>query len=515
MSTVRAATRAEFTKIISLRSIWIATGAILALHLLVQAANLRLNSNAVAAITPNGTIELFEGDPQPAHRALVDFLVASSFQMGLFLPVLAALIGGQEFRGRQLGQSVLAVPRRSQLVAAKTIAATCFLTLVSTLIAAVSTAFLYTATRTWDPGLVVSADAWRGQAKFLAFAVLTGLVSVALTLLARSTLLGISHRGADRADHDATAGRPGTGPRFAASAQRRAQPAAEPCGEPALRRTGPGAVRTHHLASGGDGRRGNRAHPPGRALTRADTATGAETGEIRLRDLAVAELTKIRTLPAGWIAFVVAFLLNTMLGFVAGTDAVRLAGAGGTTPIAQLGIVMLAPAYLLLAVPVFAAGSEYRGGQFRVSLTAVPARHRFFAAKLLVSAAATAVAALVVVIPGYVLEHGSETTAGGLAARVLAYLLLGLTGFGFAALARTVVTPIAVLLILPVLVSTTLGGLLPSLARLLPHEAMLSFLGLPANPELALARPAGLVVAAAWATLLVVLGWFATARRDS
>ncbi|WP_432981398.1 hypothetical protein [Dactylosporangium sp. CA-233914] len=245
------------------------------------------------------------------------------------------------------------------------------------------------------------------------------------------------------------------------------------------------------------------------------TGAVAETGEIRLHDLAAAELTKIRMLPAGWIAFAVAFVLNTVLGFVAGTDAVRLAGAGGTTPIAQLGIVMLAPAYFLLAVPVYAAGGEYRGGQFRVSLAAVPARHRFFAAKLLVSAAVTAVAAVVVVVPGYVLEHGPATTVGGLAARVLAYLLLGLTGFGFAALARTVVTPIAVLFILPVLVSTTLGGLLPSLVRLLPHEAMLSFLGMPASPQLALARPTGLAVAAAWATLLVALGWFATARRDS
>jgi ABC-2 type transport system permease protein len=124
----------------------------------------------------------------------------------------------------------------------------------------------------------------------------------------------------------------------------------------------------------------------------------------------------------------------------------------------------------------------------------------------------TAVAAVVLVLPGYALEHRSATTLDGLAARVLAYLILGLTGFGFAALARTVVTPIVVMLILPVLVSPTLGGLLPILVRLLPHEAMLSFLGMPANPELALARPAGLAVAVAWATLLVALGWLTTAR---
>jgi hypothetical protein len=51
---IMAATRAEFTKIISLRSSWIATGIVVALHLLVQATNLRSNLDAVAAITPNG-----------------------------------------------------------------------------------------------------------------------------------------------------------------------------------------------------------------------------------------------------------------------------------------------------------------------------------------------------------------------------------------------------------------------------------------------------------------------------
>jgi ABC-2 type transport system permease protein len=244
------------------------------------------------------------------------------------------------------------------------------------------------------------------------------------------------------------------------------------------------------------------------------TEAVTESGEIRLTDLVTAELTKLRTLPAGWIGLAVALVLNTALGFVVGTGRVRLAGAGGTTPIARFGTVMLAPAYVLLAVPVIAAGGEYSGGQFRVSLTAVPARHRFFAAKLLVSAAVTAVAAVLVVAPGYVFEHGSATTVGGLADRALAYLLLGLTGFGMAALARSVVTPIAVLVILPVLVSTTLDDLVPGLVRLLPNEAILSFLGMAADPELTLARPVGGAVATAWATLLIALGWFATARRD-
>lgn len=220
-----------------------------------------------------------------------------------------------------------------------------------------------------------------------------------------------------------------------------------------------------------------------------------------------AEFTKVRTLPAVWIAFGIALLAGVLLGW--------LTGAGGSISIAAPGLVSLVPAYTLLAVPVFAAGSEYRGGQLRVSLLAVPARGRLFAAKLLVSTAVTVVAAVVVATPGYLLERGATATAGGLAARILAYSLLGLIGFGLAALTRTVVTPVAVLFTLPVLVSTALGGLLPGLVRLLPHEATLSFLGMPASTQLSTGRLTGLAVAAAWATLLVAAGWFATAKRDS
>ncbi|GAA4603510.1 hypothetical protein BJY16_004643 [Actinoplanes octamycinicus] len=183
--------RAEVAKIVTLRSTWLATGLILALHVLVQSANLGVTRDAVAAITPRGTIELFLGDPQPARRALLEMLVASSLQIGIFLPVLGAMIGGQEFRARQLGQSLLAAPRRGRLMLAKTVAAAGFLLLVAMVVAAISAGFLHAAARDWDPGLVISADAWRGQAKFLAFAVLTGLVSLAFTVLGRGTLPGV------------------------------------------------------------------------------------------------------------------------------------------------------------------------------------------------------------------------------------------------------------------------------------------------------------------------------------
>ncbi|GAA4603507.1 ABC-2 type transport system permease protein [Actinoplanes octamycinicus] len=218
--------------------------------------------------------------------------------------------------------------------------------------------------------------------------------------------------------------------------------------------------------------------------------------------IAAAELTKIRTLPAAGAAVLAALLANALLGWFA---------AG--TPTARIGTLMLAPAYLFLAAPVLAAGSEHRAGQLRISLLAAPSRHRWFGAKSLVVTVVSAVAAVVVVLPGYVLQHGAASTVTGAAARVLGYLLLGLIGFGLAAAARSVVTPLVVLVTLPVLLSPILRGLLPGVVRLLPHEATLSLVGLAAPA--ALTGPAGLAVSAGWAVLAVGAGWLTTAVRDS
>lgn len=257
-------------------------------------------------------------------------------------------------------------------------------------------------------------------------------------------------------------------------------------------------------------------------MTRTERRGVPLPGRIRTRDLLAAELTKIRTRPAAWLAVVGALLANVLLGVLAGADVVRLAGRDGNVAIADLGTVLLAPAYLFVVLPVLAAGDEYRGGQLRVSLAAVPDRGRLLAAKLLVTTAVTGAAAVVVVAPGHLVQHaltdpegGPAAALGGILARSAGYLLLGLAGFGLAALTRTVVTPLAVLPGAAALVAPTLGGIVPGAVRLLPHEAILSFLGMPTSPDLALDPAAGLLVAAGWAALAVGGAWAATIRRDS
>lgn len=245
-----------------------------------------------------------------------------------------------------------------------------------------------------------------------------------------------------------------------------------------------------------------------------------------MRALLTAELTKIRTLPASWIALALTAVANTLLGIVAGTDSVRIASPDGEVAVGQVGTLMLAPVYVFVAIAAVAAGTEYRSGQLRVSLAAVPDRTRWFGAKLAATAVVAVVAAIPAVLPGLLVQHavagGSAPgrTATGrpatdLLALLAAYLLLSLVGFGFAFLARGFVTPLVVLFTLPVLVSTTLAGLFPQVVRFLPHEATLSFLGRAADPATALGRGAGLLVLTGWALLFVGVAWVLTVRRDS
>ncbi|GII05777.1 ABC transporter permease [Planobispora takensis] len=191
VSDTVSAARAELTKIATLRGVRLLTGVIVGLHVLMLAQNVSAETEAVSKITADGMIERFPGIVRPAREALVEYLATSSFQMCLFLPCIAAVIAGQEFRAGQLGTSLLAVPRRGLLIGAKTLAAGGFLLSVAAVIAAISTAFMYVTVKGWNPGLPVSADAWIAQAKFLTYAVLSGLITFAITMVARSTLVGI------------------------------------------------------------------------------------------------------------------------------------------------------------------------------------------------------------------------------------------------------------------------------------------------------------------------------------
>ena len=192
MSPLLAATRAELTKMLTSRTVRLFVGVVIGLHLLISWVNLRQNIAAVDAITPQGVIELFPGEPRPAERAIVELLAASTLQIvAIFLPVVAAVIAGQEFRAGQLSLSMLAVPRRGRLLASKSIAIALFLSAVTVVVEAISTLFVWLAVKDWNPGLLTTGPALGEQGRLLLFAVTTGLVSFALTTIVRGTLGGV------------------------------------------------------------------------------------------------------------------------------------------------------------------------------------------------------------------------------------------------------------------------------------------------------------------------------------
>ena len=171
-----------------------------------------------------------------------------------------------------------------------------------------------------------------------------------------------------------------------------------------------------------------------------------------------AEAAKLATLPATWVALAVA---------TAGHVLLALAG-----PV-QAGGLLLAPAYAIAGVSVHAAGTEYRTGQIRLTLAAVPDRTRLLTAKAVVSLTVCLLAAL---------------PAGEL---VATYLLIALIGFGLAVITRGVVIPLAGLCLTPV-VATVLPR---PIAALLPVD--------------------DLPVLTVWAILCTTGAWALFCRRDS
>ncbi|WP_218961769.1 hypothetical protein [Actinomyces ruminis] len=97
---------------------------------------------------------------------------------------------------------------------------------------------------------------------------------------------------------------------------------------------------------------------------------------IRRRDIVAGEVTKLVTAPSTLIMVAVATCANLVLavvdvsgvGFYTHPDQVEPAS------ISSFGMVMFAPVYAFLVLPVYAAAGEHRGGQLRMTLLAVPDR---------------------------------------------------------------------------------------------------------------------------------------------
>lgn len=182
--------RSEFTKIITLPSVWIVTGILLAIGLLFQYQSMNLNVEFLKTLDANG-MHWWYKRPVDAELSLFSTMGAVIFNPGIFFPLLGAVMAGAEFRTGQLGLSVLAVPSRSRFVIGKTIATALYALLLGLIFAAMTLFSTYLSVKNWQPNLVWRPEALMQIAGGVLFIVAMTLLTLGITLVTRRTLHGI------------------------------------------------------------------------------------------------------------------------------------------------------------------------------------------------------------------------------------------------------------------------------------------------------------------------------------
>lgn len=225
-----------------------------------------------------------------------------------------------------------------------------------------------------------------------------------------------------------------------------------------------------------------------------------------MRNLVLAELSKLRTLPMAMLAAVGTVLLGAAIAVALATsDPHAPSGAVGAVvaavPFAQLGIILLG---------ILPAAHEHAGAQFRTSLTAVPNRSLFLAAKSIAALLAITVTAVLTVGVGLLAAAvtqaamgisvtGGDAKSWALSGAVLYLSLIGLLAHAVALLVRHLVPALVTMLAL-VLIASPLVAAATEHARWLPDRAG-SLLYIPdADPVLTAGTGA-----------LVMLGWILVA----
>ncbi|MBY8842582.1 ABC transporter permease [Streptomyces sp. SP2-10] len=228
-----------------------------------------------------------------------------------------------------------------------------------------------------------------------------------------------------------------------------------------------------------------------------------------------AEWIKIRTLrslPAALAAMVVVTAAFSALGAADADDSDRLFSAFFGINFGQVAAV---------AFGTTAVSAEFRGGALRLTLSAVPDRRRWFAAKAtaiaLPALAAGLLTGCVTLLAGRaVLGASAPGWAEGLRGAVgcgLHLTLMALFAAGLATVLRSGVATLSVLVPFLLIVSFVIGDLSAGVADYLPDRAGQA--ALHSSWEGTLGPWSGLAVSALWAAAALLAGGWSLARRDA
>lgn len=263
------------------------------------------------------------------------------------------------------------------------------------------------------------------------------------------------------------------------------------------------------------------------------------------------EWVRLRTLRSTWWLLGLAVALHALVAFAvasAAADSTELQGAELTT-LVMTGGARFAPiplqVVLVALVSVFALGHEYRHGTIRASLTAIPRRSAFLAAKVLVCCGWAVIIAVGLLAVGYVaaaLRLGwrwsdvplfSGDTGRVLLGFVVFTVVWTVIGLAVAGLFRNLPAGITVLLVVPLIVEPVITAVLYLVDALDPLEGLIRFLPFGAGQQLlslagdvpgevadAAAPPVfgplgGGLVFATFAAVLLAVTWALFEKRDA
>lgn len=249
------------------------------------------------------------------------------------------------------------------------------------------------------------------------------------------------------------------------------------------------------------------------------TAT-VEQPMIRFGDVIRSEITKVTTHPATFLMLIITVAANLVLAGIDASGVTFYTGdPAGPSSLSDFGVVMIAPLYAFLVIPVWAAATEHHGGQLRMSLTATPHRGRFVLAKLTATLAIIIVAAVVAIVPARLVIGIAEGLAPGelltnCVQWAAAYVFMSIVAFGLAGILKNTIAPLGIMIALPVVIATGILQWSDGL-RFLPDQAALSLVETPQFDVHEIPPGLAAAVLAIWSVVAVAVYAFSVTRRDA
>lgn len=245
-----------------------------------------------------------------------------------------------------------------------------------------------------------------------------------------------------------------------------------------------------------------------------------------------AEWVKLRTVrPTWWVLFGFA-AVAIGLGYLIGETIGRPVDRSDTDfdPLMVPFFGLLVAQMLLISFAIVAVGGEYSHGTIRTSLTAVPRRGRFYAAKMAVIGLFVAAAALVVEVAAFAVtqwrlgDRAADLDGEAIEALLGGWIhltLLSLFAAGVAAMLRSAVVTLSVLLPILFLSSQGLGNLpaIKPVAQYLPDQVGMVVMHMTRPGDEQFGRDygawTGIGILVLWTAASLVGGWLVMRRRDA